>query len=1179
MFCTGNPANLPILPLQYADFAIWQREWLQGRNLDDQLTYWRNQLGKEAHTLELPLDHRRTTRPSYRGSKQRLSIPPSLVESLKILARHEKATLFMVLLAAFNVLLHRLSGQDDIVVGSPIANRNRAETEKLIGFFVNTLALRTRLSGNPTFRTLLGRVREVALGAYSHQDLPFDKLIEEIHPERDLDRTPLIQVMFALHNASLQPLSLPGLAISSVDLASNNAKFELTLSLVHGKHGLDGWLEYSTDLFKEETISRFACHFNTLLEGIVTQPDSSIAELPLLEESERHKTLVEWNCTRTDYPRESGIHELFEAHAKRTPDAVAVVSAGRELTYAMLNGRANALAGQLQSMGVGPGVLVGACLERSAEMIVAWLGILKAGGAYVPLDLEYPPERLAYMIEDSRTRVIVTRKRLFGQSDPHSCSLLYLDEMPEPNEEKCALNPQSGVTGGNLAYVMYTSGSTGKPKPVAVSHRAVSRLVINTNYVQIEPAAVIAQASNSSFDAATFEIWGALLNGARTVVIPRNVLLSPREFAAEIQRQKISILFLTTSLFNQLAAEIPAAFRDVDCLLFGGEAAEPKWVGEVMRHGPPRRLLNVYGPTETTTFATWFPIEELPAGAETIPIGRPISNCRTYVLDTYLQPVPTGVVGTLYIGGDGVACGYLNHPEQTAESFIPDPFAGETGASLYNSGDLARYNPDGTLEFVGRRDAQVKIRGFRIEPAEIESALRHHPGIADAVVIARNDSSGGKQLVAYFVGKGRPAPADEELRAFLMGKLPAYMIPAAFMPLKALPLGPNKKVDRKSLPAAVPDKDEPRKHFVAPRNRMEAEVARLWEQVLNIQPVGIKDNFFDLGGHSLLAVRLLARTETVLGKRLPLGKFFEAPTVEQLCLLLEKEGWSIPWTMIVPLQTGGSKLPFFCIGGSAELAPHLGSDQPYYGLIPHGLDGRRAPRTIEEMARVYIEEIRTIQPMGPYYIGGYSIGGPVVFEMAHQLSRQGCEIALLALLDPTPLAGWKRTPSKAPVSGNGSLIRSKVAGLFAERIHKFLRLRRKQMWKSICTWLKTEIMGSEAACWIACRWYLALGRSLPPNLRDYYLKEVSRHALQQYVPEIYTGCAVLFLTESLGDTGQSWSKLISGGVEVLSVDGRHLEILKEPGIGPLAEKLRARLNRAQQTHSMPQSGRTKLMRG
>lgn len=905
-FSTGKPSPLPELPIQYADFAVWQRQQLQGEVLESQLDYWKQQLGGSLSPLELPTDYPRPLVQTYRGARQSLELPKNLKRALRALSQREGVSLFMTLLTAFKALLYRYTDQEDIIVGSPIANRNRGEVEGLIGFFVNTLVMRTYLGDNPSFRELLSRVREVVLGAYAHQDLPFEKLVEELQPKRDLSRSPLFQVMFAFQDAQMPVLELSSLTLKPLEIDNQTAEFDLTLSLVETEQGLTGFFEYNTDLFDATTITRMLGHFQTMLAGVAADPNKCLCDLPLLTPAERHQLLVEWNDTQTDYPKDACIHQLFEAQVERTPDAPAVVFEDSVLTYRELNCRANCLAHHLQKLGVGPEVLVGICVERSLEMVFGLLGILKAGGAYVPLDPVYPQERLAFMLEDAQVPVLLTQQR-FVEGFPKSRVKIIcldsdwegIDSTPSKKASPTGIaslpalesqeNPASEVTADNLAYVIYTSGSTGKPKGVAVPHRAVNRLVFNTNYVNLKPSDKVAQASNASFDAATFEIWGALLNGAKLVGITKDVTLSPQKFAAYIREQEISVLFLTTALFNQLASLVPSVFSSVQHLLFGGEAVDPRWVKEVLLNGPPRRLLHVYGPTENTTFSSWYLVKEVPEAAVTLPIGGPISNTQIYLLDRHLQPVPVGVPGELYIGGDGLARGYLNRPELTEEKFIANSYPSgnseKLDSHLYKTGDLARYLPDGNIEFLGRIDNQVKIRGFRIELGEIERVLSQHTNVREVVVLAREDEPGFRRLVAYIVANQNSTYAQSEYISFLQEQLPDYMVPSAFVILEALPLTPNGKVDRRVLPAPSSQRPQLEQPYVAPQSDLERLLERVWSALLKIDRVGIHDNFFDLGGNSLLSLQVASQVQQ-LGIELPVVKLFQNPTIASLAKYL-----------------------------------------------------------------------------------------------------------------------------------------------------------------------------------------------------------------------------------------------------------------------------------------------------
>ncbi len=1169
-FSASYKSHLPELPLQFGDVAASQRENIKGEAFKQQLDYWKTKLAGAPALLELPADRPRAAVQSFRGAQLFTLLPEDLSQDLRALSQREGVTLFMTLLTAFKALLARYTGADDLVVGSPIAGRTRSETENLIGFFVNTLVLRTDLSGDPTFREALQRVRETALAAYDHQDLSFDRLVAELQPERSLSYNPLFQTAFALQSELSGDRKLSGLKLTPLKLGSVTAKFDLFVSLSDTPDGLRVTAEYSTDLFDPSTMQRFLGHYQNLLTGIVSNPARRISELPLLTEAERHQVLVEWNDTQRSYPDNACLQQLFEAQVARTPDAVAVQSEEMTLTYRELNQRANQLAHYLQAAGIGPDRLVGIFTERSLLTVIGILGILKAGGAYLPLDTTYPRARLSFMLADAEAPVILTQQKLLLHLPDHSATVVCLDSDWEMISQESEADPVSQAKADSLAYIIYTSGSTGRPKGVSIPHRAVSRLVFNTNYVQLDSTDRIAQISNISFDAATFELWGALLHGARLVLINKDVALSPREFAGQLRDYGINTIFLTTALFNLLAREVPTAFSSVRQLMIGGEAVDPYWINEVLRQGPPERLLNVYGPTESTTFATWHLVKEVPEGATTIPIGRPISNTQIYLLDRYLNPVPVGVHGELYLGGDGLAREYLKRPELTAEKFIEWSDNGETPAlRLYKTGDVARYLPDGSLEYLGRTDHQVKLRGFRIETGEIETALSAHPAVQESVVAVIESVTREKALAAWYVAPPDALTPTGELRDYLRQRLPDYMIPATFTRLNNLPLTPNGKVDRNRLPAPNETLVESGSEFIEPKDELELRLMWIWRKVLGHQTVGIRDNFFDLGGHSLIAVRLFTEIAKTFGKRLPLAILFQAPTIEQLAAILRQQGWQPSWASLVPLRSSGTRPPFFCVhavGGNVleyhELARFLDHDQPFYGLQSRGLDGQCAPLTsIEEMASDYLKEVRDLQPEGPYYLGGRSFGGSVAFEMARQLREQGQEVALLAMLDTYPF-GWQKLFPRATVL-------SSEARFTLLRIRQHLRNIQQLNLSGIIAYIlgkaKYKKRKYENRVWrLKKKFSKKTERQMTDTIRD--LEGSNYLALKKYVPQIYSGKVTFFCASeevSATENRLGWEALAAGGVEVIEVPGDHQTMIKEPAVMDLANRLQGCLSTAQ----------------
>jgi aspartate racemase len=882
-FTSGEPSPLPELSIQYADYAVWQREWLQGELLETQLSYWKKQL-EGIGTLQLPTDRPRTSVRSKNGKCQTIELSKHLSQKLRALSRQQGATLFMTLLAAFQTLLYRYTGQEDIAVGCPIAGRTRQELEELIGFFVNTIVLRVDFSGNPTFRELLARVREVAVGAYGHQDLPFEKLVEELQPDRNLSYTPLFQVAFACQSTPTHALEIPGVLVTPVEKIVETTKFDLYLSVNSTGEIIGATLYYATDLYDDVTIARLLSHLRVLLEGIVDDPDRRLSELPILTEAEEHQLLVEWNGTAKGYPKNKCIHELFEEQVEKSPDGVAVLFDNQQLTYQELNERANQLARYLRKLGVGPEVLVGISVERSLEMVVGLLGILKAGGAYVPLDPQYPRERLAFMLEDTRAPVLLTQHRLVDGLPAHNAHVVCLDRDREQIAAENDKNPISGAAAANLACVIYTSGSTGQPKGVKVRHQGILRLLIGIDYVRLDGNQSFLQLSPTSFDASTFEIWGALLYGARCVLFPGKVPI-PNELGNILHHYHVSTLWLTASLFNTVIDEAPEALSEVRQLLIGGEALSASHVQRALRLLPETQIINGYGPTESTTFTCCYSIPpRLDGNINSISIGHPIANTEVYLLDSHLSPVPIGVAGELYIGGDGLARGYLNRPELTSEKFIPHPFSHEPGARLYKTGDLARYRSDGNIDFLGRADHQVKIRGFRVELGEIEAVLRQHPAVQQTVALAREDISGERTLAAYVVPNQESLSTTHDLRNFLKQKLPQYMVPSFFVTLDALPLLPNGKVDRRALAHGRPERSVT---FIAPRTAVEKLLAAIWAGVLKVEKVGIHDNFFDLGGHSLLATQVISRVHDICHLNLPLQSLFENPTIDGLARIIQ----------------------------------------------------------------------------------------------------------------------------------------------------------------------------------------------------------------------------------------------------------------------------------------------------
>ena len=1030
-FREGRPSPLADLPIRASDFARWQRAWLQGPVLDRLLGYWTGRLAG-LEPLDLPTDRPRPAIRRGRGATTFFELGAPLSRSLLDLGLREGVTPFMTLLAGFQALLHRLSGQDDIAVGSPIANRNRAETEGLIGYFVNMLVLRGDLAGDPSFRDLLRRTRDVALGAFEHQDLPFDRVVEAMHPGRDLSRTPLFQVMFVLQNNQLPDVGRDDLTLAPFGSAegSGTAKFDLTLALVEAEGSLAGSLEYDVDLFDAATIGRMIARFRALLEAAVADPGLRLSDLPLATEGEL-ALVKEWNRTAADYPRGARVHDLFEAQVARTPDAVALVDGMTELTYRDLDDRANRLARRLAGRGAGPGVAVGLLVERSAGMAAGILGILKAGAAYLPIDPAYPAERAALMLEDAGVPLLVTQASLADRLPGHRAEVVLIEETCGGAGIPACLEVGKGQAGmpappapADPAYIIYTSGSTGRPRGVVVPHRAVvNHNVAASRLFGLRADDRVLQFSSIGFDIAVEELFPAWASGSAVVLRGGDESLDPAAFHEAIGRDRITVLDLPTAYWHawtawlaSSGAKLPGSLRLV---VVGGEralaSALASWRGVA---GSDRvRWINTYGPTEAAVIATAFEPGRWEVEGE-IPIGRAIANARAYVLDERFRPMPPGLPGELYLGGEGVATGYLGRPGLTAEKFLPDPFATDPGARMFRTGDRARWRSDGVLEFLGRVDDQVKVRGFRVEPGEVEAALLALEGVRQAAVVASKDDAGAVRLVGYVV-PDREGGVPAEIRRKLRETLPGHMVPAAVVLLEALPLTPSGKVDRRALPAPGLAEGGREENYLPPRDEVESKLATLWEDVLGVRPVGVRDNFFDLGGHSLLAIRLLSRVEEAFGRRLPLAGLFLGATVEDLAGLIRDAGEETS-SPLVAIRPGGEKAPFFCVhpaGGIVycfrELAGAMASDRPFLAFQAPGLDGGREPLTgIEAMAAEYVAAMRQAQPEGPYHLGGWSLGGTVAFEMARQLRSAGQEVATLALFDTQAPRGpdWQGLP-------------------------------------------------------------------------------------------------------------------------------------------------------------------------
>jgi amino acid adenylation domain-containing protein len=1024
--------ELPDLPIEYGDFSAWQRHYFDRDYLGQQINYWKNQLQGAPDLLQLPTDFPRPAVQSTNGSEWRFTLDKSTKVRLEALSQQEGTTLFMTLLSTFSLLLGRYSGTEDIVIGSLVAGRNQSQIEAIVGVFVNTIALRIDLSDSPDFSTLLKRVKEITLGAYSHQDVPFDRLVQELRPERNLSFSPLFQVMFVLQNAPMELLELPGLKATPLMQHNKTSKFDILFSMEENHLGMECILEYNSDLFKESTMQRFGEQFLLLVDAILDAPTACVHSHAIQTPGEK-EIQAAWRAAIPSFPGQvQSLPSIFERSVQQAPESIALVLENEVLTYDQLNRRANRLAHQLRAMGVGPDFLVGIFFERSTDMIVAILAVLKAGGAYVPLDPAYPDSSIQFMIKDAALTIIVTTEPLASKLDASAgtATLLFIDQdgqhdqhrqPSQHNQATSEQNPDWEIDPDHLAYVIYTSGSTGTPKGVLVTHANVSRLFSATRpWFEFNEQDVWTLFHSYAFDFSIWEIWGAFSHGARLVIVPYMTSRSPLDFYQFLIQHNVTVLSQTPSAFRQLMnAENEleqAGETTLRYVTFGGEALDlEKLRPWLERHGDRHpQLVNMYGITETTVHVTCHPITRRDLDHPVSNIGVPIADLQVHILDKSLNPVPLGAVGQIHVAGAGLARGYLNRPELTAQRFIdyPDGLEDrELHLKLYKSGDLGRFLSDGKIEYLGRIDNQVKIRGFRIELEEIEAVLLKAENVIESVVIVVGAASEEKQLLAFVCADAPDLIDINAIRRFAGQRLPVHMVPQAYVVLDTIPLTRNGKVDRALLAKISKDKYQRVKEveYVAPRDGLELRMCQIWEDVLQIKPIGVTDNFFDLGGHSLVAVTLMSRIAQKFNQQLPLAALFQNVTIEKLSNLLKGQNGDRYFTSLVSVNATGTKLPFFCFpgaGGSVvylyELARQLGDDQPFYGLQAVGLDGETEPLVdVKDMAAYWLEEVLKIHPEGPFLLGGHSFGGKVAFELAQQLIRRGREVALVAVLGTT----------------------------------------------------------------------------------------------------------------------------------------------------------------------------------
>ncbi len=1146
-YCRGEVPSAKPIPLQYADYAVWQRRCLTDDWLSTQSDYWQKKLAGLSK-LSLPTDHPRPVVQTFNGSHRMLELPASLIERLKQFSAELNATVFMTLLACFQILLSRYSGQTDVAVGSPIANRTQSAVESIIGSFVNTLVLRSDLSGDPTFIELMARVRETALEAYANQDFPFDKLVETMHSTRDHSSAPLVQVLFNVPNAPIGEINVQGLSWVPFEVETQAAQFDLSLT-IETEFSRKAYLTFNTDLFEPQTAERMLGQYKTLLQSALANPQSKLSELAMLTAVERQQMLQDWNRTQRAYPQSECFPQLFEQQVARTPGAVAVSMGQKALRYGELNARANRLARYLQPLGAKPGVTVGIGLERSLEMVIALLAVLKTGAAYVPLDPEFPRDRLRFMAQDASVAAVLTTGNLTDRFDAQICRLLCLDREEESIAQEADHDLGPIATPQNLAYILYTSGSTGQPKGVEIPHRALVNFLCS---IRQEPGCsahdVMLSVTTISFDIFGLELYVPLLVGARVEIASRTVAMDGRQLRALCETVQPTIMQATPATWRMLVEAGWLGSKNLT-VLCGGEGLPPDLAALLLDRS--LALWNMYGPTETTIWST---IERIERTDREITIGRPIANTDVYILDQFLQPAPIGVSGDLYIGGHGLARGYHGRPELTKDRFISHPFSPEPLAKLYRTGDLARYQPDGRIVHLGRMDNQVKIRGFRIELGEIETALSRHQAVLQAVVTAREDQQGIKQLVAYVVYQDGAAPSQAELRSFLQSEIPDYMVPSLFVLLKAMPLTANNKVDRQALPAPASTVPVAAAH-VAPIDRMAVQMAALWQQVFGVNNIGIHDNFFDLGGHSLKAAQLFHLIEQVYGRHLPLATLFQAPTIATLTSLLTQEQWVPPWQCLVAIQPSGSGIPIFLVPGVdgnvlwfAQLAKVLSQAHPVYGLQARGFDGKAEPfGSVPEMAQQYIAEIRACRPQGPYIIIGACVGGLVAYEMAQQLVKQGAAVTLIIMNSWLP-ASYSSYKHRYDLPTGLAF----PLGILSMTLSAFGELRRMPM----KDW--APVMQRKSGT------FLSLFRKPPENELKRNLRKRIRRAMFRaaagYTVLRYPGRILTIVASQqidTQDTRYGWRELAGGGCETVEVTALHTaDLLVPPHVEAVSSHIR-----------------------
>lgn len=1139
-YASGREPRLDPPAIQYADFAVWQRAQTRERAYHRQIAYWRDKLRGAPAALELPADRRGPAKRTHCAARACATIPLDLVQSLQRLGRRQAATLYMTLLAGFKVLLSRLTGESDVLVATSLLDREQAETQELIGFLLKLLLLRTDLTGDPSFIEALRRVRETVLGAFSHAEVPYDRIVAEINPERG-PGDGLFRVQFQLLPKPEPAFHAAPLRIEYDEVASGTATTDLDVMAWETDDGVKLAVQFSTELFDGSTIAHLIAAFQALLAAIAANPEQRISGLPLFSASERRRLLIGLNDTRRAIPR-SNIAQEFEKQASRTPDAIALVADGGELSYRALEESANRLARALRARGIAGGSRVALCLERSVDYVISLLATLKTGAAYAPVDPGYPPARLVFVLHDVKPGIVVTSQAFLGLLDfvPEQRRFVLERERAFIESQDAEELPEQAA---GAAYVIYTSGSTGAPNGIVGTHLGtLNRFAWMWSQFPYEPGEVACARISPSFVDHVWELLGPLLKGVPVVLAGTEEAHDPRGLTELLARHGCTRLTLVPSLLDSLLSSMPdlcARLPRLKLVVASGEELPGRVARRFHAKMPARTLVNLYGSSEVSADVTWQVVGDDHAPP---PIGVPIWNTQVYVLDRYHEPVPVGVTAEICVSGFGLGLGYLNRPELTAERFVPDRFAQERercpGARMYRTGDLGRWRADGTLEYAGRRGSQVKLRGYRIELAEIESVLRSHPYVAGAAAALRGDGSGDRRIVAYAVAKGGADVAPEALRAYASRILPDYMVPSSVVLTDTLPLTPSGKIDRRALPRI---EREPRTAQTGtPRNALEAQLKALWEEVLETAPIGTKDGFFELGGNSLVAIRLFVEIEKRFGRSLPVTSLFEAPTVASLASVIREDGFAPRFSSLVPIQSGGTRPPLFLVPAHSgqlallhRLARHLGAEHPLYGFQARGLDATEGPRTtIEEMATDYVEEMRSVQPQGPYFIGGHCFGATVAFEMAQQLHAAGDAVGLLLLLDAMPRAGFFR----------------RSFGYYLRRSTYHLQRRPLQLARHISDRIRLARLRQGM---------MRHRQRLQSRVVDALVRVESAalNAGSVYVPRRYAGDITCIWSDELARLAEfeaAWRALCAGQVDSYRIPGTQLTLLEEPHVRALA---------------------------